>query len=143
MTWFYNSRDGALLNESPPSLTYFELEAELHTGFDWHAYATEAEVDAAIAANKWPAPDTDAGAFGSVFPTIGAVPAKAASDAASAAQGAASKAASALGLDALFTGGFWMRFAEGVLGLMLVIVAVAELGKGTPIGDAAKKVPFV
>lgn len=44
----------------------------------------------------------------------------------------------------LFTSrGTWVRVAEGVLGLALVLVAVAELGKGTAIGNAVKKVPFI
>lgn len=37
----------------------------------------------------------------------------------------------------------WVRVAEGVLGILLVAVAVAELGKGTAVGNLAKKVPFV
>lgn len=37
----------------------------------------------------------------------------------------------------------WVRVAEGVLGLALLLVAVAELGKGTGIGKAAKAVPFI
>lgn len=39
--------------------------------------------------------------------------------------------------------GFWVRVAEGVLGLALVLVAVAELGKGTAMGNTVKKVPFI
>jgi hypothetical protein len=37
----------------------------------------------------------------------------------------------------------WIRVAEGLLGIMLVLVAVAELGKGTAIGTAVKAVPFI
>lgn len=37
----------------------------------------------------------------------------------------------------------WVRVAEGVLGLALLLVAVAELGKGTGIGKVAKAVPFI
>jgi hypothetical protein len=37
----------------------------------------------------------------------------------------------------------WVRLAEGVLGVALILVAVAELGKGTAIGKAAKAVPFI
>lgn len=37
----------------------------------------------------------------------------------------------------------WIRVAEGVLGVLLIAIAVAEIGKGTPVGKLAKKVPFV
>jgi hypothetical protein len=37
----------------------------------------------------------------------------------------------------------WVRIAEGVLGLLLIIVAVAELAKGTPVGALAKKTPLL
>jgi hypothetical protein len=36
-----------------------------------------------------------------------------------------------------------VRVAEGTLGLLLILVAVAELAKGTPAGNLAKKVPFI
>jgi hypothetical protein len=39
--------------------------------------------------------------------------------------------------------GTWIRLAEGVIGGALILVAVAELGKGTAIGSAVKKVPFI
>jgi hypothetical protein len=39
--------------------------------------------------------------------------------------------------------GTWVRIAEGVLGLALVLVAVGELGKGTAVGNIVKKVPFI
>jgi hypothetical protein len=39
--------------------------------------------------------------------------------------------------------GTWVRLAEGVLGIALVLVAVAELGKGTGVGNMVKKVPFI
>lgn len=39
--------------------------------------------------------------------------------------------------------GTWVRLAEGVLGVALILVAVAELGKGTAVGNAVKKVPFI
>lgn len=44
---------------------------------------------------------------------------------------------------ALFTRHNAIRFAEGTLGLVLILVAVAELGKGTAAGKAAKVVPFI
>jgi len=39
--------------------------------------------------------------------------------------------------------GTWIRLAEGVLGIALLLVAVAELGKGTAVGNIVKKVPFI
>jgi hypothetical protein len=55
-----------------------------------------------------------------------------------------SSATSILGfLKGLFTRKNAVRFAEGTLGLALVLVAVAELAKGTPVGNAVKKVPFI
>jgi len=37
----------------------------------------------------------------------------------------------------------WIRIAEVTIGVALIIVAVAKLGEGTPIGDLAKKVPVI
>ena len=45
--------------------------------------------------------------------------------------------------DALSSGHTWMRIAEGVLGVALILVAVGELGKGTAVGNLVKKVPFI
>lgn len=36
-----------------------------------------------------------------------------------------------------------VRVVEGFLGVVLILVAVAELGKGTAAGNLAKKVPFI
>lgn len=36
-----------------------------------------------------------------------------------------------------------MRIGEGALGVALIIVGVAKLADGTPLGSALKKVPFV
>jgi hypothetical protein len=47
-------------------------------------------------------------------------------------------------LGGIFTSrGTWIRIAEGVLGIAVILVAVAELGKGTAVGNAVKKVPFI
>jgi hypothetical protein len=43
----------------------------------------------------------------------------------------------------LFTRQNAIRLAEGVLGLALILVAVAKLGEGTAAGKAAKAVPFI
>lgn len=45
--------------------------------------------------------------------------------------------------EGLGKGSTWIRVAEGVLGLVLVLVAVGELGKGTAVGKAVKKIPFI
>jgi hypothetical protein len=45
--------------------------------------------------------------------------------------------------DVLKSRGTWVRLAEGTLGVVLILIAVAELGKGTPVGAIAKKVPFI
>ena len=37
----------------------------------------------------------------------------------------------------------WVRIAEGVLGLALVLVAVSHLAEGTAVGNVVKKVPFI
>jgi hypothetical protein len=46
-------------------------------------------------------------------------------------------------LQSLFTRANAVRLAEGVLGLALVLVAVAKLAEGSPAGNLAKKVPFI
>ena len=40
-------------------------------------------------------------------------------------------------LSMLTSGNLWIRVAEGIVGLALIIVGLAELGQGTPIGKAA------
>jgi hypothetical protein len=68
----------------------------------------------------------------------------AAQNALNASTSALAKAANPLEfLQALFTRANAIRLAEGVLGLMLILVSVAELGKGTAIGAAVKKAPFI
>lgn len=47
------------------------------------------------------------------------------------------------GLSALTSRGLWIRIAEGVLGLLLIVVAIGELAKGTPVGKAAKALPLL
>jgi hypothetical protein len=46
-------------------------------------------------------------------------------------------------LNALGNRKILMRIAEGALGIGLIIVGVAKLADGTPLGTALKKVPFV
>lgn len=58
MAWFYNSTTGAITQASAPDPQFFILEADLHLGTGWHEYGTEADVEAAVKANGWPAPTT-------------------------------------------------------------------------------------
>jgi hypothetical protein len=37
----------------------------------------------------------------------------------------------------------WLRVAEGVLGIALILVGVSKLAEGTPIASAIKKVPLI
>lgn len=37
----------------------------------------------------------------------------------------------------------WVRIAEGVIGALLILAAVASLAEGTPAGKLASKVPFI
>jgi hypothetical protein len=123
MTWFYNNHSGALINESPPAPEYFVLEGLLHLGNGWHAYGSEAEVDAAVAANHWPAPTTSAGTQIS----------NAESGAAGAAKSAVTKVAKAAtssvsGLISDVTSrALWTRVAKVAVGIALVVAGVAQL----------------
>jgi hypothetical protein len=74
----------------------------------------------------------DAQAFKTQFPPKG--PAKAISGAVSATEGVSSF------LGQLSNKNTWVRIAEVVLGLGLLIVGLSQLAKGTPVGNAATKV---
>jgi hypothetical protein len=39
--------------------------------------------------------------------------------------------------------GTLQRLAEGFLGILLIVVGVAKIAEGTPLGNTLKKVPFV
>jgi hypothetical protein len=119
VTWFYNNRSGEIENESPPSPIYFALEAELHLGTGWHAYATEAELDAAVAANGWPAPTTNLGQnLSNETKTVPGV----------------SQAATVAGfLGKLQDGSLWQRVAEIAVGGILLIIAIKAMA--TPVTE--------
>lgn len=61
MTYFYNSNTGDLVNESPPSPQYLTYEAMAREGIGWHIYGTLQQVYAAVRANHWPPPNSNAG----------------------------------------------------------------------------------
>jgi hypothetical protein len=37
----------------------------------------------------------------------------------------------------------WQRVAEGVIGILLILVGVAKLAESSPVASAIKKVPFI
>jgi hypothetical protein len=138
MTWFVVNWSGQTYTENLTGAAEKTL-----TLLGIHGYATEAEAQAhpqtmnVLQAAAGGA-QALAGVSGSAtdIPTPGGVVAGAATGAAA--------ATTTLGwLKSLFTRANAIRLAEGVLGLALVLVAVAKLGEGTAIGSAAKKVPFI
>lgn len=124
MTYFYNSDTGKYANESPPSPGYFIYEADLHTGLGWHAYGSQALMEAAVKANGWPAPTTS-----SSQALKNASPGAYAGDVAGA--GATSVVNDAL--KPLFQSAIWLRVAEVALGLLLIAVGLAKLTNAVPI----------
>lgn len=125
MTWFYNSDSGEIVNESPPAPEYFALEAYLHTGTGWHAYATQADVDTAVAANHWPPPTTSLNtAIGNDASTI---PAAAAKDAGNALSSALS------GLNIHWPGAdtFLARALKIVIGGVMLVAGILKLSGGS------------
>lgn len=137
MTYFYNSSTGGFANESPPALQYFTYETQLHLGQGWHAYGTIQAMEAAIKANGWPPPDASKGLLSgtSTVPSTGTRAANALKNGvASAAKDAASSVFGAATQPAM-----WVRVGEVILGLALIIVGLAKLAEGTPIGNAAAK----
>ena len=138
MTWFTVRWNGTTVTEN---LTGASEKTLVLLGI--HGYATEAEAEAhpqtmndlqAAAGGA----SALAGVSGSVtnIPTPGGV-----------AVGAGTTTAAAtttLGfLQGLFTRANAVRLAEGVLGLVLVLVAVSKLAEGTGAGNLVKKVPFI
>lgn len=127
MPWFYNDHSGEAADESGiAALAYY---AALHTGTGWHEYATQAQMNAAIAANHWP-PAT--GSISTGVSNLG--------------QSAVSGATGAL-TNGLLPENFLMRAGEVLIGLILLAVGLSVILKSTPVGDAAgavvKNVPKV
>lgn len=116
-------------------------DEKILTGLGIHGYATQAEAQAhPQTMNALQAALGGANVLAGV--TVGTVdqPGQIAQGAGQ----AASTATSTLGfLKDLFTRHNAVRLAEGILGVALILVAVAELGKGTAVGNAVKKVPFI
>jgi hypothetical protein len=117
-------------------------DEKILTGLGIHGYATEAEAEAHPQTMN-----TLQAAAGGANVLAGTVALPGVDQPGSVAQGAgtvAVGATSVLGfLQGLFTRANAIRLAEGILGVLLIAVAAAELGKGTPIASIAKKVPLV
>lgn len=125
MPWFYDSRTGAYAEEAGVLGFLSNLQAKF--GLGWHEYATYQDMVNAINANHWPPLNNNPS--NPVGKTV---------------VGSLQGATNSVGfLKALFTRQNAIRLAEGILGVALILVAVAELGKGTPVGNLAKKVPFI
>src|SRR6185312_5394892 len=137
MTWYAIRFQGQLYIEDLTG-----GDEKILTALGIHGYATEAEAQAhAQTMNALQA------AAGGANVLAGTVAAPGVFQPGNVAQGAGTVASGAtdyLGfLKGLTARELWVRVAEGVLGLALLLVAVAELGKGTGIGKAAKAVPFI
>ena len=138
MAVFYNDHSGAY-HTAHQSLNpvaeadFLAYEALLHTGIGWHEYPDVAAMNAAVAAHPgWARPTSNL--------------AKATGQAAGQAANAASKAAGLTGLAAigdffqrLSQANTWIRVGEVLLGLALIIIGLAKLAEGTPLGHAALK----
>jgi hypothetical protein len=137
MTWYDIYWDGQRYVENLSG-----ADEKILTGLGIHGYATEAEAEA----NPQVMNDLQAAAGGANV-LAGYVALPDVEQPGNIAQGAGSTAAAAqttLGfIKSLFTRANAIRLAEGILGGLLILVAVAELGKGTPVGNAVKKVPFI
>jgi hypothetical protein len=137
MPWFYDSNSGEAENISGIADVSLPLyEGLLHTGTGWHEYSTQAEMDAAVKANGWPAPNQ-----GFANPVT---------DAENQAGATAKASASTLtGLPAigdffqrLSQASTWERVGEVVLGVILIAVGLAKMTHVVPVATAiASKVP--
>jgi hypothetical protein len=131
--WYYNTETGQLTSGN----NLENLGNNLVGGAGWHELnipgsATEAAA-AAEAQREFPS--------GKPPTAAGITPARVAGVAANEAGTAIPSWLGAL--KDFFSRGFMIRAAEVTIGVALIIVAVAELGKGTPVGDLARKVPVI
>jgi hypothetical protein len=131
--WYYNTETGQLTQGN----NLENLGNNLVGGAGWHELnvpgnATEAQA-ASGAVAEFPS--------GKAPTTAGITPARVAGVAAGEAGGAIASWTQGLSslLSDLGSRAFWVRIAEVVIGAALLIVAIAELAKGTPAGDVAKK----
>jgi hypothetical protein len=130
--WYYNTETGQLTRGN----NLLNLGNNLVGGAGWHELnvpgnATEAQA-ASAAESEFPSGKTPT--------TAGITPARVASTAAGEAGAAIPSwvgAIEAFAVKLLPSRAFMIRAAEVVIGLGLIIVAVDELAKGTPVGDAA------
>lgn len=131
--WYYNTETGQLTHGN----NIENLGNNLVGGAGWHELnipgsATQAQASAE-AQREFPS--------GKAPTSAGITPGRVAST-------AAGEAGAAIpswlgGLESFFSRGLIIRVAEVTIGIALIIVAVAELGKGTPVGDLARKVPVI
>jgi hypothetical protein len=131
--WYYNTETGQLTRGN----NIENLGNNLVGGAGWHELnipgsATESAASAE-AVKEFPSGKAPTGA--------GITPSRVASTAAGEAGAAVPSWLGAL--KDFFTRGFIIRAAEVTIGVALIIVAVAELAKGTPLGDLAGKVPVI
>jgi len=137
MTWYAIRFQGQLYIENLTG-----GDEKILTALGIHGYATEAEAQGHVQSMN--ALQAAAGGANVLAGTVAAPGILQPGEVAQGAGTAAAAAPSVLGfLQGLTARELWVRVAEGVLGLALVLVAVAELGKGTGIGKAAKAVPFI
>ena len=127
--WYYNTETGQLTQGN----NLENLGNNLVGGLGWHELnipgsATQAQAMAAAHA-EFPS--------GKAPTTAGITPARVASTAVQQAGGSVPGLGSVLGFIGSRQG--WIRVAEVIIGCLLIIVAVDELAKGTPVGDVAHK----
>jgi hypothetical protein len=137
MTWYVIRFQGQTYTENITG-----SGEKILTGLGIHGYATEAQAQAhPQTMNVLQGAAGGANVLAGVTAAPGVLqPGEVAAGAGTAAQAAPSITSF---LQGLTSRQLWIRLAEGVLGVALILVAVAELGKGTAIGKAAKAVPFI
>jgi hypothetical protein len=121
--WYYNDVSGDVVHAS----WFTSIGEGLVPG--WHGpYKTEAEAEAhkgTVGRTATPNESVIGGATGAAEQTAGSV----------------FNLGSILGIKG--SRSTLERFVTGALGVMLILVGVAKLGEGTPVGNAIKKVPFI
>ena len=132
MPWFYNSHTGEAENISGIADVSLPLyEALLHTGTGWHEYSTQAQMQAAISANHWPAANQGI--------QLGKIPAETGGVAGAAASGAIKDTFS---LNASGLAGWFFRGLKILFGGILMIIGIAKLtGADNAVVQLAKSAP--
>jgi hypothetical protein len=135
MAVFYNDHSGAYHTASQSlnpaaEADFLAYEALLHTGIGWHEYTSVTQMNAAVAAHPgWPRPTS----------SLAKATGQAAGQAASAAGKLTGMAAIGDFFQRLGQASTWVRVGEVILGFALIIVGLAKLAEGTPLGHAALK----